>query len=94
MKCNQIHSFYPDEKAGEDDEEDEILRAQRKWMLGLENKGVLINPRVVMGTIRWLKFLSRSVLYVLKIQVFMRLDIVVICGYVKIVMKIKVLKIY
>ena len=49
MKCKQIHSFYPKEEAGEDDEEDDIMRAQREVDAWVGEQRIFVTPACCNG---------------------------------------------
>ena len=65
--------------------------SKNKQKTGLENKESLMNPRILMETIRWLSSLIESVFDVSKFLVLVNFDNVMIIVFVENVNKIKVI---
>ena len=83
MEGNQIHSFYPTEKIEEDDEEEDILRAEREIEDWVDEQRKVDIPAYCHRDKEMVKGINVS--FVLKTLVFMHLANVVINVYAKIV---------
>ena len=85
LENSQIYRFYLD---CEQDGEDEV---RMKMMFWLKRWRIRLRQIIVMGTMKWLKFLIKSVLYVTEVIVFMLLDNAVISVFLKTVNKTEVI---
>ena len=71
MKCNQIQKIYPNEDTGENDDKENIWRAQTKLDAWVEEQRNFDKLLFCYGNKEMVRFLVKSVFYVLKLLVFM-----------------------
>ena len=92
MVRNRIFNFYPNEQAEGDDKEEDFLRAQKEVDAWVEKQRNYHKPAYCNGNNQMMKlFIFKNMLYVLKMQVCMNFDNVVIKVFVKNVINLKVI---